>query len=448
MKRFYSLLILLLVLIPVKSVFAVTVGAPVLVSKSTAGVQGNASSEDISISSNGRFVIFSSSATNLVAGDTNGFQDVFVRDTQLNTTTRISVSTAGTQGNDASWGILNITDDGRYIVFHSNATNLVAGDTNGFTDVFLRDTQLNTTTRVSISTAGTQGDSYSNGGRLSSDGRYVIFSSNATNLVAGDTNGSADTFIRDTQLNTTTRVSVANDGSQSDGYSQTYGMTTDGRYVVFSSDATNLVAGDTNGFNDVFVRDTQLNTTTRISVSTAGVETDAYSIGYTISSDGRYVAFQSEATNLVANDTNGLSDVFVRDTQLNTTTRVSISTAGVEGDGEMSSSVISDDGNFVLFSAGSTNLVANDTNASDDLFVRDILSNTTTRVSVGLNGNQLDNVYGDAVITNNGAYVVFISSSSNVVDNDTGGFSDAFLVGITYTTSPLQPQASPQPQQS
>ncbi|MDD5631453.1 MAG: CARDB domain-containing protein, partial [Methylococcales bacterium] len=308
-------------------------GATSRVSVSSKGVQGNDYSFKPAISADGRYVAFRSWADNLVDKDTNGNTDVFVRDRMTGKTTRVNVSSTGMQGNGNDEddyfndfrSRIAISADGRYVAFSTNASNLVAGDTNGIDDVFVRDCVNHTTTRVSVGLAGVQGNSYSREPAISADGRYVAFESAANNLIVGDTNRTWDVFVRDRTLNTTTRVSVSSVGTQANSNygSSTSAISADGRYVAFSSDANNLVAGDTNGTADVFVRDRTTNTTSRVSVSSAGVQGNYGYLGsgiwgLAISVDGRFVVFDSYATNLVAGDTNNAPDIFVRDRLLNT----------------------------------------------------------------------------------------------------------------------------------
>jgi Tol biopolymer transport system component len=241
---------------------------------------------------------------------------------------RVSVSTAGTQGDGAST-YCAVSGDGRFVAFLSAADNLVAGDTNGHVDVFVRDRQLGTTERVSVSTAGAQADADCLGPAISADGRFVVFSSAATTLVPADTNGKLDVFVHDRQTGITERVSVSSAGVQGDNNSAFPSISGDGRFVAFWSAATNLVSGDTNAHSDVFVHDRQTGVTERVSVSSAGVQADGDSlVSPAISADGRFVAFYSSATNLVPGDTNAQADVFVGDRQLGTTERVSVSSAG------------------------------------------------------------------------------------------------------------------------
>src|SRR4051794_24467034 len=205
------------------------------------------------------------------------------------TTERASVSSAGTEGNGPSarfGGDTAVTANGRFVAFGSEASNLVAGDVNGAKDIFVRDRLSGSTERVSVSTSGQEANVGSGGPSLSADGRYVAFSSAASNLVAGDTNARNDTFVRDRQSGTTERVSLSSAGAEGDNLSGAPAISSDGRFVAFWSYASNLVAGDTNGQSDVFLRDRQSGTTERISVSTAGAQGDGLSQVPTISGDG------------------------------------------------------------------------------------------------------------------------------------------------------------------
>ena len=406
------------------------------VSVDSAGNQGNNNSFRSSISADGRFVAFDSGASNLVRQDTEN-TDIFVRDTLTNTTTLVSVNSAGNQGNRNS-SYPSISADGRYVAFESQPNILVRGDTKNPTDIFLRDLLTNTTTRVSVDSAGNQGNDSSNYPSISADGRFVAFDSKAFNLVQGDTNSQSDIFVRDTLTNTTTRISLDSAGNQAIGRSFDPSISADGRFVAFSSDATNLVPGDTNNIKDIFVRDTLTNTTTRISLDSPGNQTigDYNGSNYpSISADGRFVAFSSDV-NLVPGDTNRVPDIFVRDTLTNTTTRVSVNSAGDQGNGiSLAAPSISADGRFVVFNSTSSNLVPGDTNASGDVFVRDLSTNTTTRVSVDSAGNQvISNSFRPPSISANGRFVAFDSNdSSNLVRGDTNRVQDVFVVELTNT---------------
>jgi Tol biopolymer transport system component len=322
-----------------------------------------------------RYVAFSSWATNLVTGDTNGpyplGHDVFVRDRLNGTTERVSIGNLGQQGADQSFHPA-ITADGRYVAFTSYAANLVAGDLNGVEDVFLRDRLAGTTELVSLDPSGAQ----ANGGiacsSISADGRYVVFHGSASNLVAGDTNASLDVFVRDRLTGTTERVSVDSSGAQ--GNKDSYGgpISPDGRYAAFSSAASNLVPGDTNGKVDVFLRDRHSGTTERLSVDSSGTQGNGDSTIPALTPDGRFAAFQSDAGNLVAGDTNGSWDVFVRDRQLGTTQLVSVDSNGAPGGTHsgIQGPTLSVDGRYVAFDSDAQ-LDPEDTNDWHDIYVRD-----------------------------------------------------------------------------
>lgn len=411
------------------------------VNLSSGGAEANAYATTISISSNGQYVAFFSTASNLVAGDTNGVGDIFVRDRINNTVERVSVSTAGVQQNKSINTRVSISSDGRYVAFMSSANNLVAGDTNGKIDVFVRDRQTNTTERVSVSSAGVQGDKDDVDGAtvvISADGRYVAFLSKATNLVAGDTNGYADVFVRDRQTNTTERVSVATGGTQGNLDARTgLAISSDGRYVAFNSRSSNLVAGDTNsgtpnGGNDTFVRDRQLGTTERVSIADDESQSNGDNItGYnvTISADGRYVTFASDGTNLVAGDTNSATDIFLRDRTNGTTEIVSLADDESIGNAAIQYGVaISANGQFVAFSSNATNLVAGDTNGKIDVFVRDRTNASTRRVVAYDSSEANDSVQiGNLALSPEGNYLGFLSPATNLVAGDTNAVADAFL---------------------
>ncbi|QQR82137.1 PD40 domain-containing protein [Candidatus Campbellbacteria bacterium] len=411
------------------------------------GAEGNASSVNrahFSISSDGRYVAFESDATNLVAGDTNGATDVFVYDRMLNAIERVSVATDGTQGDDASDKPF-ISSDGRYVAFQSDATNLVAGDTNLVQDIFVYDRALDTIERVSIDALGNESDGSSRDASISDDGQYVAFNSGGANLVADDTNGVTDVFVYDRTLDTIERVSVDSEGVEGNFASNEPSISSDGRYVAFDSGATNLVGGDTGVADDIFVYDRTFDIIERVSVDSDGLESDGSSRDPAISGDGRYVAFDSEATNLVAGDTNGATDVFVYDRTLDTVERMSVDSESVEGDSHSSNASISDDGRYVVFDSEASNLVAGDTNAVADIFVHDQLSGVTERVSVSAASVEGTGASEYPTISDDGRYVAFNSSATNLVTGDTNGFADRFVYDRTLETIELISRASDTP---
>lgn len=362
----------------------------VRVSVDSGGLQGNLDSRLASISADGRYVAFYSNATNFVPGDTNGTYDVFVHDMQTGITKCVSVDSNGVLASNGG-GSFNpsISDDGRYIAYYSNASNLVPGDTNAATDIFIYDMQTETTARVSITSGGVQANNSSSTLSISSDGRYIAFQSDATNLVPNDTNAAGDIFVHDLQMGTTTRVSVSSSGVQGNGGSHAPSISADGRYIAFTSLAANLVSGDSNGFEDIFVRDMQTGVTTLVSVSSSGTQGNGFSQDSSISADGHSIAFKSAASNLVSGGTSG-AGIFVHNIQTGITTLVSVDSSGVQGNGYTQDPSISSDGRYIAFESHATNLVTGDTNGSPDVFVHDMQVGITTRVSVnssGLQGN-------------------------------------------------------------
>lgn len=411
---------------------ATTAATTSRVSVSGSEAQADNASNDAVISANGRFAAFSSSATDLVPGDTNGARDVFVRDLIGGTTSRVSVSSGGVQPNGDFSILPAISADGRYVAFNSDASNLVSGDTNATNDVFLRDRQAGTTRRVSVSTAGGQGNAYS-GLRLalSADGSHVAYTSEASNLVPGDTNNWGDLFVRDVSAATTSRVNVSGTGAQDTALHTTDApsISAGGRYVTFSSSGSTLVPGDVNGKADVFIRDRIAGTTALVSVSTAGTQGDRASGGASISAGGRFIVFTSPASNLVPDDTNPRADVFLRDRATGTTTRVSVSDASAQANGDSYLPSISADGRYVAFTSVASNLVRGDTNHFVDVFVRDRRSSSTSRLSVSSSGAQGNGNSTETAgsISADGRYVVFGSQAANLVPGDTNATDDVFL---------------------
>ncbi len=295
-----------------------------------ASLNGNGYSDNPSISSDGRYTAFASDSTNLTTGDTNGVRDIFLYDNQTATVRRINLSQQGAQANAAS-ATPAISANGAYVAFSSDATNLAQGDANGFSDIFVVNTLTGAITLDSAPTGGGQSNGSSYKPSLSSDGRYVVFESSATNLAPGGTAvGTRHIYLRDRTTGATTLVSQSTSGVAGNGNSLEAAISADGRSVVFASDATNLVAGDTNGARDIFLRDLVANTTVRVSVSSGGVQANGDSNTPSISQDGAYVAYGSLASNLVANDTNGVSDIFVYNRAAGTTVRVSVSSSGAQ----------------------------------------------------------------------------------------------------------------------
>jgi Tol biopolymer transport system component len=387
------------------------------VSVGTSGAPGDGRSAWCSISADGRFVAFRSGARDLVPGDTNGVSDVFVRDRLAGTTGRVSVGPSGIQGNGPAGDFTALSADGRFVGFDSYASNLVAGDANGTCDVFVHDRQTGTTRCVSVEPGGAPGPDIAQAPALSADGRFVAFYSESWNLVPNDTNGWGDVFVRDLVAGTTERVSVASTGAQANAASGHHGpsISADGRFVTFSSRASNLASGTPNHDRDVFLRDRALGTTERVSLSSSGEQDDGESSAPTISDDGRYVAFMSDAPNLVPGDTNGTTDVFVRDRRTGTTVRASVDSIGAQAAGPSLFPFVSGDGRLVAFQSSAANLVTVDTNGAEDVFVRDLVAGTTERISVRSDGTQADGASRYPWTSRTCRYVAFESLAANLV---------------------------------
>ena len=413
------------------------IGMTELVSISSNGEKGNSSSLFPTISFTGRYVVFESDASNLVSGDTNERTDIFVHDRKNGTTERVSVSSTGEQGNnDSASAPLSMTGPsisatGRFVAFEPDAPDLNNRDSNERTDVFVHDRKSGRTERVSVSSTGEQGNYNSGSPSISAFGRFVTFHSGATNLVSGNINGlGRDIFIHDRNTEITELVSVSSNGEQGIYPSKTgssESISYDGRFITFMSHAINLVSGDNNGVSDIFVHDRKTSVTERVSVSSSGEEGDYYCDNSSISEDGRYVAFSSIASNLVSGDTNGRGDIFVYDRETGEIERVSVSTSGVQGNGLNTYSSISADGRFVAFYSFASNLVSNDANRRPDVFIRDRQSGVTELVSISSWGESGNKSSGSPSISANGRYVAFHSFATNLDSRDTDRSGDIYV---------------------
>ncbi len=391
-------------------------GLTTLVSISTAGVQASADSTNASISADGRSVAFASAAADLVGDDTNGVADVFVRDRVAGTTVRVSISSSGEQANGASSSPA-IARDGRWVAFTSSATNLVSGDTNGYPDVFLHDLQTGTTTRVSVTSDGSQGAGQSFEPQISGDGRYIAFHTYSDLAGSGALTGMPNAYRVDRTTGRVEDLCVRWDGVFL-RLCLSPAISDDGRYVAFEAQGK-LAVEDANNTTDIYVRDMVAGTTTRVSVSSAGAEANNQSVAPSISSDGRFVAFRSHASNLVTGDTNGFADVFIRDIASATTERVSVATDGSEANDQsftrdvpVGSRLVSADGRYVAFESNATNLVTGDSNgAIRDVFIRDRTASTTAVVSIASSDQQGNSTSARISISDDGSIVAFHSQA-------------------------------------
>lgn len=456
---------------------------PILITETIDGSVPNGPSVNGGLDPWGTYAVFASKASNLITDDNNDAYDLFVRDTCQSyadectpTTTRAVMGVGGAEPNgDIGWtetspsNSLGVNFTARYAAFVSSASNLVPDDTNGVDDVFVVDTCLAVhwmpdpgsctpkLIRVSLANNGSQSTMPASYPALGMDGRYVVFVSSDPNLVAGDTNGVADVFLRDTCLGaisgctpSTKRISVANDGAEANGASGEPSFT--GRYVAFSSLASNLVAADSNGVQDVFLRDTCLGesqcvpSTRLVSIGFRDDPADGASsdpqVGLPLAEyHGRFVAFVSSATNLVATDTNVASDVFLRDLCSGfegcspSTRLISLTSSGeqIQGD-SWSPDFLSWDGGTVPFVTAADGVVPGDTNGMADVYV---WSEFTRRVSVGAGGAQTD---GDSYAprTSHHPYgvwpVTYISEASNILEDaiDVSNHGNIYMLYWSY----------------
>lgn len=352
-------------------------------------------------------------------------------------TTRISVDSNGAQANSTSW-FASVSEGGEFIAFQSGATNLVPGDTNGMSDIFVKNTITGVTEQIDVDVNGVQSNHNGWEPAITPDGRYVAYQSGATNIVPGDTNWVIDIYVYDRQTGNTEMVSVGSMGVGGNAHSFHPTISDNGTKIAFMSQATNLVAGDTNGANDIFVHDRRSGITTRVSVDSSGVQGNSTSDHGSISGDGRFVAYHSSATNLVTGDSNGVIDCFTHDTASGFTTRTSEGTLGEAGIHHSKDPVISADGRYVAFESFSSNFIPGDT-ISGDIFVKDRWTGLIERVSKHSNGYPTSDDCYDAAISNDGRYVTFWTLSGYLLPNDTNNKRDVFVhdrtTGVTERVS-------------
>lgn len=401
--------------------------------------QGNANSADPAISADGRYVAFTSEATNLLKTSTFG-RNVFIKEVETGITTLVSATAAGSEGNGDS-GQPAVSEDGALVAFTSEASDLVAADANDVctnagglavncTDVFIKDVVAGTVTMASVDVAGNQGDGISQQPALSASGRFVAFTSFAASFAPGDDNGTADVFLKDLESGVLTLVSGGADGVPGNSESGHPAISADGRFVAFQSRADNLVAGDLNGSSDVFIKDTQTGALALVSADAGGAPGNRASglEALAISADGRFVIFESEADNLVDGDANGKRDVFIKDTQTGAIAVVSTDAAGVPGEDDSYASVaLSADGAMAFFSSNANNLAAADTVNKTDIFRKDTLTGIVDLLATDSAGTPGDAASERLAVTPDGQMVAFSSAAANLVADDVNKKTDIFL---------------------
>jgi Tol biopolymer transport system component len=402
----------------------------VLASMADDGEQSDGYSGECAVTPNGRFAAFWSQATNLVADDSGGTADVFVRDLRAKTTGRVSVDSDGVEGNGGSRHP-SISANGRWVLFQSAADNLVPDDTNGLSDVFVHDRKTGETRRVSVAEDGGEGDgaSYVYGASLSSSGRYAVFYSNATNYAAGDGNGESDVFLADLRKGTLTLVSATTEGVPVAGESADPSVSANGRFVAFYGNAGDFPPGTSNGKEHVYVRDRKTGDVRRASVDADGNPGSSDSYDPVVSSNGKVVAFYSYAASLVAGDTNGQTDAFVHDFGAGTTTRISLLAGGGQAQADTYNTAITQNGKTVLFYT-EADLLPADTNGTGDVYAWDARSGALRFVSHRPDGLAADGyswLYGPSLAPT-GRWLSIISGAQDLVDGDENGQTDVFVL--------------------
>lgn len=420
------------------STAAAQLGETTLVSISSSGQQAQAGAWRTAVSPDGRYVAFETHSTDLDPVATTIVNRVYLHDRVTGQLALVSVTPAGLSSSKNAL-LASVSAGGLFVAFLADGDDLAPGDDNGLSDVVVRDLAAGTTSLVSVSSDGVQANGASGDSSISADGRWVAFESAADNLVPGDTNGKSDVFLRDTLTGSTVRVSVASDGSQANDHSSNPALSLDGQHVAFESRATNLATGADNGAMDVYVHDLATGATERVSLPLGGGALTLSAENPALSADGRIVSFESYAADFVAGDTNATKDVFVRDRLSGATTRASVSSSGAQGN-DLSGMIdpssgadehsLSADGRFVVFRSEASNLVPQDTNVRDDIFVHDRLTSLTTRVSLNSLFGQANGHSAQPSISADGRWISFESNSSNLVSDDTtpsNQGTDAFL---------------------
>ena len=405
----------------------ISTGFTSLISRSSEGTLANNSSYWPTISEDGRFIAFMSGANNLVEGDTqicyvnylNTCTDIFIYDRINHQTIIASKSSASINGNGNS-NYPSISGDGRFIAFVSESDNLVNNDTNGFADIFVHDVMTNQTTRVSVASDGTQANGASDDPSISSDGRYIAFLSYSSNLVNNNTNGTYNVFLHDMQTHETTLISIRDDGAGMSGDMPTISST--GNFVVYRSQYP------FGYLQSIYLHNTQTGETIRVSKSYTGGVPNGDSAWPSISANGDYVAYVSSASDIVDWDTNGYKDVFVYDKSRDETYLITIGYDGSTSNGDSYSAAISSDGTSIALYSVANNLVPNEKNNREDIFVVDGTTGFTQIASIASDGT-LGNGHSYALpsISGSGRYVAFMSEASNLVSGDSNGFVDIFV---------------------
>jgi Tol biopolymer transport system component len=410
----------------------------ILISRKSQKKQSNGISGEPVISQNGQFVAYRSSATNLDSDRCDdGLNQIYVSDRSTGTIRCVSVNSSGKEGDQDSFAP-SISADGRFIAFTSKASNLAGDDCdNGFNQIYVHDRTTGTTNCVSVNSSGHDANQDSDASSISGDGRRIVFDSTATNLSGNKCdNGFHQIFVRDRTTGTTACVSVRTNGDEGNGDSVDAAISADGRYVVFHSTATNLSNRCDNGSSHVYRHDLESGETICVSVNNEGQQSNGNSALARVSSDGRFVAFQSNPTNMTTRCSNGFTHIYVRDTAEQRTTCASVDKNGSQGNNDSGQPAISSDGRFVAFSSAASNLGNKHCQSGNvQVFVRDRANETTSCASVGPKKVEGNDQSINPAVAADGTLVVFESEASNLVKKDTNHLRDVFGHGISTSRS-------------
>jgi hypothetical protein len=413
-------------------------GVTLRASMAMGGVQAQGNSERAKLSGDGSTLVFNSDARDLVPGDFRGFDDVFAFNTITGAMSLVSTTwQGGWAEGDSSQPY--ISRNGRWVAFYSWSPDIVALDTNGMPDAFVRDLIANETHLVSLSSSEVQSNGPVHPTDITPDGMYVVMVGDASNLVAGDTNWFNDCFVRDRYLGNTERVSVSSQEVEGNGGSWACTVSEDGNLFTFVSEASNLVPGDTNGEWDVFLRNRSAGTTTRLSLRQGGAQCTGRASDAYISDNGQFVAITTTDP-LLPIDTNDREDVYLIEVATGNKTLISARQDGLSANWSSRCSGIAPAGNRVLFSTDATDLILPDRNGSQSDLIIWEQATGNTRVLYSSTGIQQNDWawYGD--MSADGRIVTIGSRANNLVANDTNGDEDVFVRFLDHELDVLAPQ--------
>ena len=401
-------------------------------------ISSDRGSGNAAISPDGRFVAFLSGADNLVPNDTNGEMDAFMHDIVTGQTRRVSIASDGAEADSLSEGV-SVAAEGQYVAFNSPASNLVSEDTNGTLDVFVHELSSRVTTRVSISSNGTQGDRRSRLCAITPDGRFVLFHSRANNLVPDDTNSGEDddVFVHDRLTSETMLVNVTANGDQIMGNNRCNAINPDGTLILFVSNANSLGPGD--GISHLYIKNLSTGDIDMVSVASDGTPNNEIALtggrvglidSASISDDGRFVVFAAASDNLVPNDTNGEVDIFLHDRATKGTRRISEAANGDAANETSRHPSISGDGTRIGFDSMATNLTGDSFNGESQAFVQERESRETSVISRSSSGILGNLAIVGVSLSLDGCQAAFGGHASNLVPDDTNGIKDVFVVSL------------------